>query len=293
VRVEVEQVSKRFGRVAALRSVGFTLPTGRRVALIGPNGSGKSTLIRILMGLISCEGEVRLDGRSPLRERASIARRLAYAPQAAPQLSAPVREIVAAVCRVRQLDAAALERVAATLGLDLAETSRSPFRVLSGGTKQKLLLALALASEASLLVLDEPTGSLDGPTRDRFFELLAATPPTTTLLLCSHRLDEIRPLVDHVVALEEGRILYDGASSGFLDRCAMSVIEVSVANADACAWLRARGFVRGRGGWWLHTVARSDKRKLVAELAAQLGESIDDLNVRELEELEPPGGRDG
>jgi ABC-2 type transport system ATP-binding protein len=82
-------------------------------------------------------------------------------------------------------------------------------RALSGGTRQKLLIALALAGPMALLVLDEPTASLDAEAREAFFRLCQARVGDATLLLSSHRLDEVRRLVDRVIALEGGRIVLD------------------------------------------------------------------------------------
>ncbi len=106
--------------------------------------------------------------------------------------------------------------MAAALELDLGELGSRLFRSLSGGTKQKLLITLALAADASLLVLDEPTASLDARARERFFPLVEELAPDATLLLCSHRLEEVRQLVDHVLMLAEGRLVYDGPAARFL-----------------------------------------------------------------------------
>jgi ABC-type multidrug transport system ATPase subunit len=288
VRIEARAVGKRFGDVVALADVSFELPPGRRVALVGPNGSGKSTLNRILMGLVSCEGSVRLDGRCPFRERVSVARRMAYVPQIAPQLAAPVAEVVGAVARVRGLGREDVAQLAQALGLELEPLARRPFRSLSGGTKQKLLIALALASGASLLILDEPTGSLDARARERFFELAGALPPETSLVLCSHRLDEIRPLVEDVLLLEEGRLAYQGAAREFLERSALASLEVSVEGEEAEAWLAARGFRRSPAGIWRRNVDPALKMKLLPELVRELGPRLRNLNARDLESLEIP-----
>jgi ABC-type multidrug transport system ATPase subunit len=157
--------------------------------------------------------------------------------------------------------------------------------------RQKLLIAIALSSGATLLVLDEPTGSLDPRSRDRFFELFAELEPDTTLLLCSHRLEEIVPLVDHVLALDEGRVAYHGSAGAFLDARASSVLELRVRGEAAAALLAERGFRRGGPGWWLRTVPRGEKSRLLTELATALGAAIEDLNVRDLEALDlAPGG---
>ena len=294
MRIEARGIRKRFGRVLALDDVSFQVAAGRRVALVGPNGSGKSTLNRVLMGLVACEGEVRLDGHSPFRDRVAIARQMAYVPQIAPQIAAPVGELLDALARVRGIERATIERMADAFELDARAVSRRPFRSLSGGMKQKLLIALAFASGASLLLLDEPTGSLDARARERFFELFAALPPQTTLLLCSHRLDEIRPLVDDVLLLQEGRLAYDGEAGAFLARCALSALEVWVEGVEAEAWLRARGFRRSPAGVWQRTVEHAEKMKLLPELSRELGPRLRNVNARDLEGLDlpasPPGG---
>ena len=292
MRIEARGVGKRFAGVPALADVSFELPPRSRVALVGPNGSGKSTLNRILMGLLACEGSVRLDGCCPFRERVAVARRMAYVPQIAPQLAAPVAEVVGAIARVRGLDREDVAQAARALDLELAPLAGRPFRSLSGGTKQKLLIALALASGASLLILDEPTGSLDARARERFFELFDALAPDTSLVLCSHRLEEIRPLVEHVLLLEEGRLAYQGPARAFLERSALAILDVSVEGEDAEAWLAARGFRRSPAGVWRRNVEAALKMKLLAELVRELGPRLRNLNARDLESLEI-GPRDG
>jgi ABC-2 type transport system ATP-binding protein len=226
MRIELRGVRKRFGHAEALRGLDLTLPAGTRAALIGPNGSGKSTLIRSLLGLLACEGEVRLDGRSPFADRLQTARRLAYVPQIAPQLSATVDEVIRTVALTRDLDPARIDVLARRLDLDVSAIRTRPFRNLSGGMKQKLLIAAAFAADASLLVLDEPTASLDARARERFFELCAEIPSETTVLLCSHRLEELHQLAGHVVALEEGLVTYDGPSREFLATPGRKVLEL-------------------------------------------------------------------
>ncbi len=295
MRIELRNVRKRFGRTEALRGIDLTLPSGRRVALIGPNGSGKSTLLRGLLGLLECDGEVLLDGRSPYDDRVELARKLAYVPQIAPQLSASVEEVVRLVALTRELELARIAAFAERLGLDLREIGKRPFRNLSGGMKQKLLLAFAFASRATLLVLDEPTASLDAGTRERFFELFEEVGEETTLLLCSHRLEELRHLADHVVALEEGRLAYDGSAAAFLGGRGMSVVEVLPNSAHAADWLQRRGFRTGVQGWWIRTVSQAEKLRLVPEMSEQLSGSLGNLLVRDLEsvELSVRGGVDG
>lgn len=290
MRIELSAVRKRFGAAEVLKGIDLTVPAGRRVALIGPNGSGKSTLLRALLGLVECEGEVRLDGRSPFEDRLEVARRLAYVPQVAPQLGAPVEDVVALVSRTRGLAPEAITRMASRMELDVEALRGRPFRALSGGMKQKLLIALALASDASLLVMDEPTASLDARARARFFALCEERAPGRTLVLCSHRLEELRHLAGHVVSLEEGRVTHDGPAGDFLAGRGLAVVEVATGSREAADWLQARGFRTGLAGWWVRTLSQAEKRELVPELARELGPRMRDLLVRDLETVEVPHG---
>lgn len=216
MRVELHGVVKRFGAVQALRGVNLVVPAGGRVALVGPNGSGKSTLIRTLLGLIDYQGSVLLDGRSPYDDRVEVAARLAYVPQVAPALSASVDEVVRLVTTTRDLQIAEVARVAALFDLDLSRAGPQVFRTLSGGMKQKLLLSIAFAARPRLMVLDEPTASLDIRAREQFFALCGQLDSDVTLLLCSHRVEELRHLAARVVALEDGRVVFDGTADRYL-----------------------------------------------------------------------------
>jgi ABC-2 type transport system ATP-binding protein len=288
LRIEASHVSKRFDRVVALDDVSFTIPAGRRVALVGPNGSGKSTLNRVVMGLVASAGALRLDGRDPLRERVALAQRLAYVPQIAPQLAAPVGELVGAVARVRGLSIACVEDAVRALDLDLALLAPRPFRSLSGGTKQKLLIALAFAAPVALLVLDEPTGSLDARARERFFALFQRRSADATLLLCSHRLEEIRPLVDDVLVLNEGRLAWQGPVERFLADCGVAQLEVWADGEAAAAWLADQGFRRTARGPWLRMASAAEKMRLLTSIPVALGPALRNLNARDLEAIELP-----
>jgi ABC-2 type transport system ATP-binding protein len=286
MRVEARSLRKAFGKAVALRGVDLDVASGRRVALIGPNGSGKSTLIRALLGLVACEGDVRIDGLSPWRDRLATARRTAYVPQVAPHLAAPVGELVRATCSVRDLPPLEVERVADRLSLDLGALRKQPFRNLSGGMKQKLLLSLGLAARAGLLVLDEPTASLDAEARDRFFDLCGEISPATTILLCSHRLEEIEHLVDDVVALHEGRVRHAGSAEDWLRVRSRSLVEVKLKDRSREPALGRLGFAEGRSGWWWRSAGRAEAVALASTIALQVGEAVEDIVVRHVERVD-------
>jgi ABC-2 type transport system ATP-binding protein len=285
MRIEISRVDKSFGKVAALRDVDLAVPSGAKVALIGPNGSGKTTLIRVLLGLVDHRGTVRLDGG---RRRADLARRIAYVPQVAPHMAATVGDLVRAICDLRDLDRAAVVAAADRLELPLATLDRREFRALSGGSKQKLLIALALAPRPDLVILDEPTASLDAEARGRFLTLQRELVGDATLILCSHRLEEIRPLVDHVVALDEGIVAYDGPAAEYLAGRVGTLLELRYRGTDP-SWLVAKGFAPGVDGWWSKSVDREAKLALVPAALGALGTQLADLIVRDVDLVELGG----
>ena len=284
MQLVLKHVGKRFGATAALTDVDLTIARGAKVALLGPNGSGKTTLTRALMGLIAADGEILIDG-TPLTDRLQVAGRLAYVPQIAPQMAASVDELVRAIGELRGFARGAVATIAADLGLDLDQVGRRAMRALSGGMRQKLLLALALASRPELLILDEPTASLDATARARFFDHFARVAADATVILCSHRLDELRALVDHVVVLAEGRVVHDGPAAAYLAERLAAVIELRYRGPDP-AWLTATGFVAGHGGWWTKAVAAAEKLALVPAALAALGADVEDLVIRDSDRLE-------
>lgn len=211
--IDVRHVSKSFGPVIALRDVSLHINAGERVAFVGTNGSGKTTLLRAILGLIRVEGIVTVAGVDVAQRPEVALETMTYIPQIAPPLEAPVHEVVRAIAALRGIDRARVDRSAKDLGLDLAACAGTRFRDLSGGMKQKLLAALALASSAEVLVCDEPTANLDADARAAFIEKLAVRPKDHVTLLCSHRSEEVEDLVDRVVEFKEGRIVHDDRRS--------------------------------------------------------------------------------
>jgi ABC-2 type transport system ATP-binding protein len=215
--IEVRQLWKSFGGRPVLRGVSLAIAAGERVALVGPNGSGKSTLLRCLLGVLAADGALSIDGFDPFREHVHAQTKVAYVPQRAPALAVSVGDLVAFWAGMRHEQPAALHDAAAMLGLDLHDVRTRRFVELSGGMQQKLLAAMALASRCPVLLLDEPTANLDPPARRSFFDALLAREPRPTVLLSSHRLEDLRALVDRVVVLEEGRVAFDDRLDRLLD----------------------------------------------------------------------------
>jgi ABC-2 type transport system ATP-binding protein len=211
--IEVQSVSKRFGRVLALDGVSLSIDRGERVAFVGPNGSGKTTLLRAILGLVRVKGRVLVDGVDVARAPERALRSIAYVPQIAPPLDATVGDVVFVWSKLRGRPVEAVSLRAARLDLELGRWMTTRFRDLSGGMKQKLLASMALACDAPVLVCDEPTANLDEASRATFFEQVRARAADSVVVLCSHRADELANLVDRIVELREGR-LYADCSKG-------------------------------------------------------------------------------
>ncbi|MCA9676623.1 MAG: ATP-binding cassette domain-containing protein, partial [Myxococcales bacterium] len=194
---------------------------------------------------------------------------------------------------VRGLAPRAIVDVAAALGLEVATVKDRAFRGLSGGMKQKLLIALALGARPDLIILDEPTASLDAEARARFVELERELLAGATVILCSHRLDELRAMVHRVVALADGKIVHDGAADAYVTGHTHSIFELLVgdvaANDAAATWLATEGFARTAGGWWSRAVDHDAKMRLLPEAMTVLGPALRDVVVRDLDRVTVAG----
>jgi ABC-type multidrug transport system ATPase subunit len=207
--IEVTNVSKKFGSLSALSGVTLSIEPGERVAFVGTNGSGKTTLLRALLGLIRTTGRISIAGIDVARDPERALEHVAYIPQIAPPADAPVSEVVRAIATLRAVPPRSIAERALALGLSLERCATTRFVHLSGGMKQKLLAAAALASEAPILIGDEPTANLDATARGVFFDQIRQSPADRIVILCSHRPDELAQVADRIIEFSEGRIARD------------------------------------------------------------------------------------
>ena len=219
-----------YGNMPVVRGVSLDVPPDGFVGIIGPNGSGKTTLLRLLAGTLRPDtGEVTLDGRRLAGEpRAAVARRLAVVPQEIhPVFDYTVLDL-ALMGRYAHLGAFGFETAADLLAVRraLAATGTADlecrhFDTLSGGEKQRVVIASALAqfdedatADGRLLILDEPTAALDLHYQIEVAQLLRrlADDRGLTLLVTTHDLQFAWQVCDRVVLLQEGRVIADGAT---------------------------------------------------------------------------------
>lgn len=223
--LDVQGLSKRFGGLTATDSVDLTLPEGELHALIGPNGAGKTTLLRLLMGTIAPTRGTVAFRDLPVTgwARRDLARAIGVVPQGESEPLFSVRELVAMGRyphlgpwqRERREDVAAITR--AMERCDVAQFADRWATTLSGGEQQRVRLARALAQEPSVLVLDEPTTSLDVRHEMATFDLLAQLRDDgVTVLLATHNLNLAGRYADDLVLMQGGRVIAHGPPSEVL-----------------------------------------------------------------------------
>ncbi|MDX3249239.1 ABC transporter ATP-binding protein [Streptomyces sp. ME18-1-4] len=203
-------LGKRFGRRGgwALRDCTFRLPAGRVCAVVGPNGAGKSTLLALATGLLApTEGRITVLGTDPASARA----RVAYVAQDKPlypQLTVAETLLVGADLNPGRWDATTAERIVSAGDLDRKKRIRS----LSGGQRTRVALALALAKQPELLLLDEPMADLDPLARHDLMGTLMACAAQygTTIVMSSHVVAELEDSCDHLLLMGGGRVRLAG-----------------------------------------------------------------------------------
>ena len=230
--ISLERVTVTLGGRQVVREVTAEIETGDWVALIGPNGAGKTSLLRAVAGLLACGGSVSLEG-VPLAElgRRERAQRLALVPQeprTPPWLTVAEYVLMGRTPYLRPLasegeadrDAAAR----ALTRLDLDELAERALGTLSGGERQRVVVARALAQEASIVLLDEPTASLDIGHQQQALDLLDALRATEglTLVAAMHDLTLAAQYADRVLLLDQGRVVADGAPADVLTEEALA-----------------------------------------------------------------------
>src|SRR3974377_1395975 len=220
--IRVQHLTKRYAETLAVDDVTFSVPAGATVGLLGGNGAGKNTTIAMLLGLlIPTAGSIEVLGHDMARDRFAALARMNFS---SPYVSLPQRLSVAENLRVygHLYNVAHLERRIAELAaeLDLGDLLDRATGKLSAGQKTRVALAKALINQPELLLLDEPTASLDPDTADwvRQHLLDYRKAHGATILLASHNMFEVERLCDRVIIMKRGRIEEDDSPEGIMAR---------------------------------------------------------------------------
>jgi ABC-2 type transport system ATP-binding protein len=206
----VRDLVVRYGDVAAVDGLTFSVPRGSILALLGPNGAGKTTTVEALEGYRRPDGgTVRVLGLDPRRDRGSLTPRIGVMLQEGGVYTGIRPAEVLSLFASYYDDPADPDELVGRVGLH--DRRRTTWRHLSGGEKQRLSLALALVGRPEVAFLDEPTAGVDPEGRQLIRSVVAALRDDgVTVLLTTHDLDEAERLADHVVIIDHGRILASG-----------------------------------------------------------------------------------
>ena len=227
--IRVEGLTRRFGAVTAVDGISFRVTRGSVCALLGGNGAGKTTTISMLLGLLlPTSGSVRLLGVDMLADRYRVLPRIGFS---SPYVDLPQRLTVAQNLEVyaRLFGVPDRRRRLGELAadLDLGELLARTYGSLSAGQRTRVAIAKALLNRPDLLLLDEPTASLDPDSADRLrgylLDYLSAS--GATALLASHNMVEVERLCDQVLVMKQGRIVERGSPAELLGRYGLGTME--------------------------------------------------------------------
>jgi ABC-2 type transport system ATP-binding protein len=193
-----------------LDNVDLQIVRGDRIAMMGPNGAGKTTLVRAMLGFYHIDsGEITVNGHDPVKERVKVLKNISFIPQLPPPVKLSIEEMLLYVERSSEISRIKIFEESAKMDLDLEKHLSKPFFKLSGGMKQKLLIAIALSKKSDLLIFDEPTANLDPKGREKFYDLLTQIDGDCSTLFITHRLDEIEGLVNRKIYMDLGKVVED------------------------------------------------------------------------------------
>ena len=208
--IKVKNLTKKFSSHISLDNVNIEFKKNEYIALMGPNGAGKTTLIRSILGYYHPNsGEVLINGLNPIKDRIKVLEHISFVPQLPPPIKLSLNELMQYIQASSNVNKDLIMYYANEMKLDITANLNKSFFKLSGGMKQKMLIAISLAKKSNIIIYDEPTANLDPKARDDFYRLLEQNEDDKVLLFVTHRLDEIKDIVNRQVYMDLGKIVSD------------------------------------------------------------------------------------
>ncbi len=211
----VNNLTKKFGYLTAVKDLSFTIEKGNVYGILGPNGSGKSTTLGVVLNVVNkTKGDFSwFDGNTSTHQALKKVGAIIERPNFYPYMTAI--QNLKLVCKIKEVPVDKIEEKLELVGL--IERKNSKFRTYSLGMKQRLAIASALLNDPEILILDEPTNGLDPQGIHQIREIIKKVASQgTTILLASHLLDEVEKVCTHVVILRKGMKLYSGRVDGMM-----------------------------------------------------------------------------
>lgn len=220
--IEIDTLSKKFGNINAVDGISFSVPRGSTTALLGGNGAGKTTTIAMLLGILTpTSGAISILGVDMRKNRYGALSRMNFS---SPYVDLPKRlsvfENLNVYAGLYGLPHAKEKIARLAEELDITQFLKRPFGRLSAGQQTRVSLAKALLNDPDVLLLDEPTASLDPDTADRMRGYLEShcKHRNMTILLASHNMGEVERLCDNVLMMKQGKIVDQGAPQDLIRR---------------------------------------------------------------------------
>jgi ABC-2 type transport system ATP-binding protein len=208
--IKIKNLTKKFEKTLSLNDVTLDFKIGDAVALMGANGAGKTTLIRSILGYYHPNsGSVTINGLDPIKERTEVLKHISFVPQLPPPIKLSLSELISYVCKSSGADEKLIYHYSNEMKLDVKANLNKSFFKLSGGMKQKLLIAISLAKESEIVIYDEPTANLDPKARDDFYRLIAENEKEKLALFVTHRIEEVQSIVNRQIYMDMGKVVSD------------------------------------------------------------------------------------
>ena len=208
--IKINDLCKIFEKTLSLDHVTLDFSKGDAVALMGANGAGKTTLIRSILGYYHpSSGSVLVKGLNPVKERTEVLKHVSFVPQLPPPIKLSLGELIYYVCQSSGVEEARIYHYANAMKLDIKANIGKSFFKLSGGMKQKLLIAISLAKESEIVIYDEPTANLDPKARDDFYALIQESKKEQLSLFVTHRIEEVESIVNREIYMDLGKVVSD------------------------------------------------------------------------------------
>jgi ABC-2 type transport system ATP-binding protein len=208
--ITISNLTKKFGSNISLNNVSCEFKKNESIALMGANGAGKTTLIRSILGYYHPDsGEVLINDLCPIKNRTEVLQNISFVPQLPPPIKLNIDELMQYISISSDVDKELIEHYSNEMKLDIKANLNKSFFKLSGGMKQKLLIAISLAKKSNIIIYDEPTANLDPKARDDFYRLLKQNEDEKVLLFVTHRLEEVKELINRQIYMDMGKVVSD------------------------------------------------------------------------------------
>ena len=208
--IKIKNLTKTFGVQNSLDNISLELNKGDSVIIMGQNGAGKTTLIRSILGqYIPSSGTIEVAGNNPFKNRVDTISKVGFVPQLPLPIKLTVEELINFAIHSSNISKKSVVELCLKMDLDLNEHMKKVFFKLSGGMKQKLLIAIAIAKNPEIFIFDEPTANLDPKGRENFYEIMKEYNKNRLIIFISHRIEEVLNLVNRKIELDLGKVILD------------------------------------------------------------------------------------